>query len=237
MKTTLNFSIKLICAYLAFFVFVGGSESKQIVSSKDRKNMAVHTGFYVDRQLLDEVRKTKFWKIPHFLSAVNVAKNGDGYFIFSWHEASTFEEWREQRLIFQGSAFHFVQQELSESTFIKVGDAMPSSHDKAYSYDPIFFNTIFEGCYFDQLDRKWCFDKNQININKKTYKAYLVLDRSELPEDSNVVKVNSEKLFWLFKPVKDGWLVLKSDYVTGPNFKPLYWEKPWMKLRSQKSPK
>ncbi len=237
MKTTLKLSIQLICAYLTFFILAACSESKQIVSSKDKKSVAAHTGFYVDRQLLDEVRKTKFWKIPSFLSAVNVNKDGNGLFIFSWHESSTFEEWSEQRLIFRGDAFQFEQQDFSGSTFIRVGDAIPSSQSEAYSYDPIFFNIIFEGCYFDQLNRTWCFDKNQIKINTKAYQAHLVLDRSELPDGSNTVKVKSEKLFWLFKPEKDGWLVLKSDYVSGADYEPPNWTKPWMKLRLQKQSK
>ncbi|MBC3875551.1 hypothetical protein [Undibacterium flavidum] len=39
------------------------------------------------------------------------------------------------------------------------------------------------------------------------------------PENLNNVKVESEHPFWVFKPDQNGWLVLKSDYVTGFDYK------------------
>jgi hypothetical protein len=227
----LKHKIRIISLSYLFLLLAACSESKQVVSSKDIKALKSHSGYYVDQQLLEELRKTRLWNIPNFLSAVHIGKNGDSVYNFSWHEASTFTEWSEQRLIFQGQAFQFEEKEFSPSRFIRVADQVQDSSGYVDTYDSIFFKIIFEGCFLDQSNRKWCFSKKNISINNKNSNARLVLDRAELPSEGNVVDVENEKLFWVFKPEKDGWLVLKSDYVTKGDGKPLNWKKPWIKLR------
>ncbi|MBC3882668.1 hypothetical protein H8K35_14850 [Undibacterium sp. LX40W] len=218
---------------ITLFSLAACFDKAQMASSRDKKSLQAHAGYYVDTQLLEDVKKTKFWKIPNFVSAVNIDKSGGGAFIFSWHEGSWFEESEEKVMVFKGDSIKFMDEKFSTSTFIKVANAADTLED-VRNYDPIFFSLIFDGCYLDQSNRQWCFSQNKIKIEAKTLEARLVLDRSELPQDGNIVDIETEKLFWIFKPEKDGWLVLKGDYVSRSGGKPLNWNKPWMKLRPKK---
>lgn len=79
----LKHKIRVISLCFLFLLLAACSESKQVVSSKDIKALKSHSGYYVDQQLLDELRKTRLWNIPNFLSAVHIGKNGDSVYNFS----------------------------------------------------------------------------------------------------------------------------------------------------------
>lgn len=95
------------------------------------------------------------------------------------------------------------------------------------------FDKLFAGCYLDQTKQKLCMRSNRIVEGKKSQSAELLIDASELDIRGNNLKVEGDRLHWVFMPTAQGWNVYRSDWASAEGYKPFDEAKPWKTLTRQ----
>ncbi|OYU25584.1 MAG: hypothetical protein CFE41_20515 [Burkholderiales bacterium PBB2] len=98
-----------------------------------------------------------------------------------------------------------------------------------------YFKAIFQGCFANAQGQRWCFEPNgQLRIGKQVLRAELMLDPIEQTRGVNALKVQGERLFWLFKPAADGgWLVERRGWASEPGYRKPDWRQPWHRLKPE----
>jgi len=98
-----------------------------------------------------------------------------------------------------------------------------------------YFKAIFQGCFANTQGQRWCFEPNgQLRIGNQVLRAELMLDGIEQPSGVSILKVQGQRLFWLFKPNADGgWSVERRGWASEPGYREPNWLKPWHTLRPE----
>lgn len=103
------------------------------------------------------------------------------------------------------------------------------------SAQPAYFKAIFQGCFADERAQRWCFEpEGQLRVGTQVLQAELMLDPIEQTEGVSVLKLQGQRLFWLFKPSADGgWLVERRGWASEPGYRKPNWRQPWHTLRPE----
>ena len=195
--------------------------------------MSRHAGAFAEVDLIDHVSQSRVWDTnPYRLTAVNISKDGITTLVYAWHEGTLLEDEHPERCLqFQGNTLTLSAPDSSPPIhFAKIAEQSTGMEE-----DAPYFDLLFKGCYRDQGDHRWCFTAQNISIDGKPRKARLKLDTSELPEGGSALEVENEKLFWIFKPESDGWLVQKSSWASAKDYVEIDWTKPWVRLRAERT--
>jgi hypothetical protein len=92
---------------------------------------------------------------------------------------------------------------------------------------PTYFSILFKGCFRADDGGSWCFAPGQLRLSEGVRRAELILDASEAPGPGSVLRVEGDRMLWVFLPRGTGWAVFRSDWASAESYIEPDWNKPW----------
>jgi len=198
-----------------------------------------YEGHYVTKEYWTKLEQTKSHPLSGGSLSIDIGKDGYVNVGLHYHEGgSYFCSFVKDNSLWSCASDH-------ECISFKIDNnqqLISSHHDrplirvgKAGDYT-VYFEKIFQHkCYTSDVGEKWCFGKEEITIDQKTRKAYLMLDLMERPEYGNTLTFDNEygDEFFVFVPYKNGWKIFQDTWLSIENHvevNPLT-DKPWRILQ------
>jgi hypothetical protein len=185
---------------------------QKCMTSEELKPLA---GNWARKSVWNAIKKNKNWSTVEQpdIDAVIINTDGNNNAIYGWHEASP------QCVQKHDDRLWIIDTILSSDRigpFISIGTD-PDIRDP-------YFQRIFENkCFTSDKKEKWCFSTSSISINNKKHPAWILLDKSEVPNYGTAIRFNKEdtdKLL-VFVPQDKGWKVYEDTWESSHNYIPI----------------
>lgn len=204
-----------------------------------------YEGEYARKDIWDKFKTAKDWSsLDEVISrndniiSIRIPTSGDfSGAINHWHEgANPCIKFNKLQLWVTDPSNESPQGELSVrkdavwvGPFIRVG---PAFSEKRLYFNQLFGNKCFESSRGDP----WCFGSGYIQVGGSlTYRAELVLDRTEMPDygfSVVVIPTNEKEKLLVFKRDGDGWQVFEEKWNFEERWADKHIRKPWRILKT-----
>lgn len=92
---------------------------------------------------------------------------------------------------------------------------------------PTYISILFKGCFRAEGGDSWCFAPGGLRLSDGVRRAEMILDASEAPGPGSVLRVEGDRMLWVFRPRGTGWAVFRSDWASAEGYVEPDWNKPW----------